>query len=163
MTEPNAYHNRTTELPQVRFVLLHHDWPESHWDFLADLAPGSDRIATWSLDTPLENLQTSGRAQKLADHRRFYLDHEGPVAGNRGTLKRIKTGMAELSRASPEIFEFIILEASSPNPVRVGMLLLQRLSVTKNELHLKHRAGAETDWFFAWSPLISASESDISK
>ncbi len=34
--------------------------------------------------------------EKLADHRRAYLEYEGPVAGNRGYVERIEQGHYQL-------------------------------------------------------------------
>jgi hypothetical protein len=67
-----------------RFVILTHDWPFPHWDLLLEQG---ETLACWRL------LAEPGRgrtvpAQRLADHRRLYLDYEGPVSGDRGEVRR---------------------------------------------------------------------------
>lgn len=71
-----------------RFVILQHDHPFLHWDLL--LARG-ESAATWRL----MNLPAVGveiRAERVADHRLYYLGYEGPISGGRGTVNRIASG-----------------------------------------------------------------------
>ncbi len=75
-----------------RFVVLQHDHPERlHWDFMLDRG---ESLATWSLPLPpaCEHVLP---ACSLADHRREYLDYEGPVSGNRGTVAKWDEGEFE--------------------------------------------------------------------
>jgi hypothetical protein len=65
-----------------RFVILTHDHPFLHWDFMLEKEAS---LRTWRL------LQTPGGpavvgAEPIADHRPAYLNYEGPVGGNRGTV-----------------------------------------------------------------------------
>jgi hypothetical protein len=72
----------------MRFVILEHDHPTLHWDLMLD---AGDALQTWRLDAP----PISGgiiEATQLGDHRRDYLDYEGPVSGNRGHVKRWDAG-----------------------------------------------------------------------
>ena len=72
-----------------RFVVLQHDHPEClHWDFMLEQG-GS--LATWSLPMP-PALERVLPARLLADHRSDYLDYEGPVSANRGTVVRWDEG-----------------------------------------------------------------------
>ena len=71
-----------------RFVLLEHDYPALHWDFLLEQ---SEAAATWRL----HEYPWPGRlvpSERTADHRLRYLGYEGPVSGNRGTVRRIASG-----------------------------------------------------------------------
>lgn len=72
-----------------RFVILRHDDPRGlHWDLMLEQA-GS--LRTWSLQQPPQlGEPIDGRA--LADHRKDYLDYEGPVSGGRGTVSRHDAG-----------------------------------------------------------------------
>jgi hypothetical protein len=72
-----------------RFVILEHDHPVLHWDLMLET---DGVLRTWRLAQP--PLPTSGviEATPLADHRLMYLDYEGPVSGNRGTVKRWDAG-----------------------------------------------------------------------
>ncbi len=72
-----------------RFVILQHDHPELHWDLLLETGAV---LRAWRLESP----PASGKdldAQANFDHRLFYLDHEGPVSGNRGTVQRWDAGV----------------------------------------------------------------------
>ncbi len=71
-----------------RFVLLEHDHPYLHWDFMLEVG---DALWTWRLDRIPETAE-SIPAERLLDHRLHYLDYEGPVSGNRGSVKRIDRG-----------------------------------------------------------------------
>lgn len=41
-------------------------------------------------------------AQRIHDHRRVYLDYEGPISGNRGTVTRVESGTFEFVERAPE-------------------------------------------------------------
>jgi hypothetical protein len=96
-----------------RFVLLYHDCPPnyeraSHWDFMLE---SGDGLRTWALERlprdwqavrsrtavvhpicpPLagENIVA---ALQLGDHRRDYLELEGPLSGDRGTVMQVAAG-----------------------------------------------------------------------
>ena len=80
-----------------RFVVLEHDWPTRHWDFL--LEAGSVLNAWRLLAKPEAGADIP--AEKNADHRLLYLDYEGPVSGDRGTVKRWDTGTFEWIATAP--------------------------------------------------------------
>lgn len=72
-----------------RFVVLQHDHPERlHWDFMLDQ---DTTLATWALPLPpaFDHVLST---QRLADHRREYLDYEGPVSQGRGHVVRWDEG-----------------------------------------------------------------------
>lgn len=73
-----------------RFVILRHQMPDeqarrSHWDLMLELETG--KLATWALPT-LPTTEQTVPASRLPDHRRAYLDYEGPVSGDRGVVSR---------------------------------------------------------------------------
>ena len=72
-----------------RFVILEHDHPVLHWDLMLE---AGDVLQTWRLATTPE-LGRTIEATSLGDHRILYLDYEGPVSGNRGTVKRWDAGV----------------------------------------------------------------------
>ena len=78
-------------MSRFRFVILEHDWPELHWDLLLEW---KDVLRAWRLLAHPETRQAFA-ATAIADHRRFYLDYEGPVSGNRGTVVRWDAGEFE--------------------------------------------------------------------
>lgn len=72
-----------------RFVVLQHDHPERlHWDFMLDQG---ESLATWELPMP-PAYEHVIPALRLADHRRDYLEYEGPVSAGRGTVVRWDEG-----------------------------------------------------------------------
>ncbi len=84
-------------MPQ--FVLLEHDHPELHWDFMLE---SGDVLLTWRLDqVPEEAAEIT--ATSLPDHRVAYLDYEGAVSGDRGTVQRVDRGD----------FEWLVSDADS--------------------------------------------------
>jgi len=87
-----------------RFVLLLHECPDerprpTHCDLMLE---AGDELQTWSLATlpcgwgGLKGVKfadsNSVAAEQLADHRLAYLDYEGPVSGDRGSVKRLDFG-----------------------------------------------------------------------
>ncbi len=44
-------------------------------------------------------------AERIADHRRLYLDYEGPISGGRGEVRRIAAGDAEIVTETGESLE----------------------------------------------------------
>jgi hypothetical protein len=84
-----------------RFVILEHDWPTRHWDFL--LEAGSVLRAWRLLAEP--SLGKAVPAEPNADHRLFYLDYEGPVSGGRGSVRRWDAGTFEWLADGPEQVE----------------------------------------------------------
>lgn len=92
--------------PKLRWVLLWHECPPdyrdgSHWDLMLEREGVTDerRLATWSLSLlPKGWPGAAGDASKeveaitLADHRAAYLEYEGPVSGDRGTVTRVARG-----------------------------------------------------------------------
>jgi hypothetical protein len=73
----------------ARFVVLEHDHPTLHWDFLLEQASA---LRAWRLAAPPECGQRV-RATAIPDHRLAYLDYEGPVSGNRGNVKSWDRGV----------------------------------------------------------------------
>jgi hypothetical protein len=71
-----------------RYVILEHDFPVRHWDFMLE---SGDGLRTWRLAAPPRPGATVA-AEPLSDHRRAYLDYEGPVSGGRGTVTRWDAG-----------------------------------------------------------------------
>jgi len=79
-----------------RFVLLEHDHPVLHWDFLLEDSALS-ALRSWRLQVfPEAALRLV--ATPLPPHRLLYLDYEGPVSGGRGCVKRVASGQFEILR-----------------------------------------------------------------
>src|SRR6476659_239931 len=106
-----------------RFVLLYHDCPPhyeraSHWDFMLE---SGDVLRTWALERlprdwqvafartspvhpncPLLAADNTVAALQLGDHRRDYLELEGPLSGNRGIVMRVAAGTYRSEHESPD-------------------------------------------------------------
>jgi hypothetical protein len=75
-----------------RFVVLEHDHPFLHWDFMLE---SGGVLRTWRLaSAPVLGAVIS--ATPLGDHRSAYLDYEGPLSGNRGSVQRWDHGDYDL-------------------------------------------------------------------
>lgn len=78
-----------------QFVLLRHNTPVAvHWDLMLDTGP---ELATWQIhEDPLTWAERPAPwttdATRIAGHRRAYLDYEGPVSRNRGSVIRVDRG-----------------------------------------------------------------------
>ncbi len=76
----------------MRYVVLHHTGHgEPHFDLMIE-RDADGPLATWRLPAwpPSEGMV----ATPLPDHRRVYLQYEGPVSGGRGEVRRVATGQA---------------------------------------------------------------------
>jgi hypothetical protein len=106
----------------ARFVLLYHDCPPnyaraSHWDFMLETG---DVLRTWALERlpcdwqaahlrtasifpncPPLALESGVAAARLGDHRLDYLEFEGPLSGDRGTVVRVAAGTYRSDHDSP--------------------------------------------------------------
>lgn len=82
-----------------RFVVLHHTGIDSpHYDLMYERGPGGP-LATWHF--PQWPPKGFVPVEPLGDHRRAYLDYEGPVSGNRGQVRRIASGTCWPQAAGP--------------------------------------------------------------
>jgi hypothetical protein len=74
-----------------RYVILEHDWPQRHWDFMLETGTV---LQTWRLaEAPQSGMAIP--AEKSFDHRLMYLDYEGPISGDRGRVSRWDSGNFE--------------------------------------------------------------------
>jgi hypothetical protein len=81
-----------------RFVILEHDHPDLHWDFMLEAA---GVLRTWRLAAPPAVGQAVAAVPSF-DHRLAYLDYEGPVSGGRGTVRRWDAGTFTWEADGPE-------------------------------------------------------------
>ena len=75
-----------------RFVRLQHDHPFLHWDFMLE---SGGALRTWRLTSPPQ-ADLVITATPLGEHRLAYLDYEGPLSDNRGTVVRWDRGDYEM-------------------------------------------------------------------
>lgn len=119
-----ATHQTPPEQPleSLRFVFLEHDFPTLHWDIL--LQQGN-RLLGWRGDHQGHFLN-GGHVVQTSDHRLAYLDYEGPLTGQRGTVKRIDGGRLVWRRFEND--EFI---AEIQGDRWYGMLELKKIDAIK--------------------------------
>lgn len=90
--------------PAVRFVTLEHVTAQgSHFDLMIDVG---ETLATWQFarapdESPADGLPCA----RLADHRRVYLDYEGPISGGRGRVCRRDAGVCTVERPDERRWE----------------------------------------------------------
>ncbi len=121
------------------FVILHHTRMGSltrtdHWDWLLDwpgralavASPGDNPVGPDSclglMSFALRDLPAEGRRDelllRLPPHRPDYLEYEGPISGDRGSVRRVASGHVNWIRIDPYRLDFQIaamefVEASS--------------------------------------------------
>ena len=71
-----------------RFAILAHDHPVPHWDLFMEAGAA---LRSWRLLAPLA-AELPAPAELAAEHRRAYLEYEGPVSGGRGSGSRWDAG-----------------------------------------------------------------------
>jgi hypothetical protein len=97
-----------------RFVVHEHNYPSLHWDLMLDLG---ESLRSWRLGA-LPEAGVTTTCVSTPDHRLMYLDYEGPVGGNRGSVKPVLKG------------DYSIVEETEMRLHVVLMLSGQRLEVT---------------------------------
>lgn len=109
-----------------RFVLLRHEpFPDSDGPSTAPIVPHFDfmlesdgRCLTWALEE-WPQASRAVRARRLPDHRIVYLNYEGPIGGDRGSVRRVLSGTYRwLYRSS---FEFRLELATEDLRLEVGI------------------------------------------
>lgn len=120
-----------------RFVILRHDHPHLHWDFMLETGPV---LRTWRLEH--EPIPDRGpiSAMALGVHRLIYLEYEGPVSGGRGTVTRWDAG------------DYLEEDARDEHEVRVRLLG----KIARGHVLLERKTADE--WSFTLSEAIETEE-----
>lgn len=99
----------------LRAVILEHRRPDgsAHFDWLVEIRPGPDpderALAALRVSTRPDLAECAGfDAERIRDHRRWYLDHEGAVPGGRGMVRRRAAGAVRRAQINPDRAEFVI-------------------------------------------------------
>jgi len=87
----------TVTTPHWPTVLLSHEFPDatSHVDWMIASEPlGREPLVTFRLESRLDEIDAEQGllARRISDHRAEYLTYEGPVSGDRGTVRRLARG-----------------------------------------------------------------------
>jgi len=90
----------------------------AHFDWMFEV---NESLLTWATEAVLPADRFSEvTAIGLPLHRMAYLDYEGPVSANRGSVRRIETGLFQLIAAAANHYEFELMGD------RCGRLVIQR-------------------------------------
>lgn len=66
-------------------------------------------LLTWQLlRDPTDPAGYPIPARRIGDHRKFYLIYEGPLTGNRGTVRRVDSGAVNFLETAPESCRFTL-------------------------------------------------------
>ena len=92
-------------------LLLHEGFGTPHIDLLLERDDGP--LVTFRVPAGTSLLLEPGHAgafdaERSPDHRRVYLDYEGPVSNNRGTVRRVATLTLHALAQTPESLEFVV-------------------------------------------------------
>lgn len=94
---------------RFRWVLLRHDVPSGdaregsggqgaswHYDWMIE-EEGNERLVCFRVMVRVDELDRGARfeGERLADHRREYLEFEGEISGGRGRVKRVAAGKCD--------------------------------------------------------------------
>jgi hypothetical protein len=142
-----------SNLTMLRFVLLLHECPDdrqrpTHCDLMLETRETGESLETWSLRQlprdwqslegtsthPIIAASNTVEAQRLADHRLAYLDYEGPVSGDRGSVRRLDSGTC-VRRQKPQCYSLV-------GQVIRGEIMLQQLSDDDARWQLVYRPAA---------------------
>lgn len=86
-------------MPTRFVILLHRLGDGEHWDLMIERG---DVLATWQLArNPLTPGPWPIPARRIGNHRKAYLQYEGPLTQNRGSVTRIESGTAKLTEHGP--------------------------------------------------------------
>jgi hypothetical protein len=90
-----------------RFVILHHRLDHGeHWDLMLEQG---EVLLTWQLlRDPTDPAGYPIPARRIGDHRKAYLDYEGPLTGDRGTVRRVDSGTVEFEENTPQYCRFML-------------------------------------------------------
>lgn len=84
----------------LSYVILEHSVNgEKHFDLMLEV-PGQEKLRTLQLQARLFKPGDTCACNELEAHRRAYLEYEGSIGGNRGTVKRVERGTYEALGAS---------------------------------------------------------------
>ena len=83
----------------LRYVVLRHEGVEvPHFDLMFETCEPPFPLRTFrSLHWPITSRI---EVERLADHRRAYLDYEGPLSGGRGRVTRVEAGVYDSQAGS---------------------------------------------------------------
>ncbi|MFC1669155.1 DNA polymerase ligase N-terminal domain-containing protein [Spirochaetota bacterium] len=107
----------------MKFVIHYHDTKTAHYDLMVE---HGDSLLTWQIDkSDIENLLVGKKitCRKIQDHRKKYLDYEGPISCDRGRVNIYDSGEYSNINWREENKELIVN----------GAILKGKLRITKSK------------------------------
>lgn len=104
-----------------RFTIVAHDHPFHHWDLFLEAGPV---LRTWRL-VPRLDPESAFVVEPTPDHRLDYLEYEGPISNDRGSVQRVDGGTFEWQRDEGDRIEILLTGTRF-----VGRLILIRPTET---------------------------------
>lgn len=120
------------ETPQrVRYVVLLHTQKEGdHFDLMID---NGERLATWKMSVAPETARDGElECERIGDHRRIYLDYQGPISGDRGHVTQHDAGQCLVTVMTESQWD-IVFEGHRLN----GYIRLMKSHRSKNAWRLR--------------------------
>jgi hypothetical protein len=107
--------------------------------------PGADRLATWQLPCPPEQIQPGHpiMATRIADHRKAYLTYEGPISNDRGQVAIHSRGTYLADMRTP--YQWRITLHSSRGELRLSLKCATALEQCGNQATPSHWTVETTD------------------
>ena len=97
--------------PPTRYAVLHHTGvPVPHFDVLVEPRPGA-HLAAWR--SPAWPVARPTPVERIADHRRRYLDYEGEVGGRRGRVDRVVGGTCRVAVEAAGVWTVALLSGAA--------------------------------------------------
>jgi hypothetical protein len=116
---------------QKRFVILRHHFPagavaefSDHFDLMLEQ---ESKLATWRIEA-IPDPDQAVSATRLADHRKVYLDYEGPVSGDRGTVEQVIAGTYEICQDTESCLD--VLLTTTNESIRLKIVAGEQGSLT---------------------------------
>lgn len=117
--------NRESSGQPKRFVILRHYFPDGgngefpdHFDLMLEQEA---KLATWQLEA-LPKPDESVSAKKLPDHRALYLDYEGPISGDRGSVEQVMAGTYRVCHQDDTCLEVVLAETLHDKSIRLKIV-----------------------------------------
>ncbi len=109
---------------QRRFVIqTHSGWGPTHFDLMIEQG---EVLATWQFDRCPWDAPSPLECTRIADHRRAYLDYQGPVSRGRGRVDIHTAGVAELIHCDDDCWDGVLVSPAVRRPFRLECVEAER-------------------------------------
>ena len=104
----------------TRFVILQHEVEGGeHWDLMLEYG---NVLVTWRLARePTDQASLPIVAKRIFDHRKSFLDFEGPLRGGRGHVQRADAGTVKIAKFTDSECVFDLQGGRLSGSLRLGL------------------------------------------